>query len=68
MGHLKISSDVRHLKFKGVYEHQRKIRDTRPRVVESQTFYDTAEKIWESNVLPENFFHDQKRDMTSSVT
>ena len=25
------------------------------------------EDLRESNVLPDNFFHDQKRDMTSSV-
>ena len=26
------------------------------------------ENLHESNFLPDNFFHDQKRDMTSSVT
>ena len=49
---------MRHLKGKGAGdEHKRKSRETRP----------TAEKICKKE-MSYNFFHDQKRDVTSSVT
>ena len=33
----------------------------------TKSIFDAVEMCWESNVLPDIFFHDQKMDVTSSV-
>ena len=55
MGHSKnnqLTSPILNL---GGNEHERKIRETRPRTVDSQLLSHGRENLQESNVLPDNF-------------
>ena len=68
MGYLKKTVDVRHLKFKGVMNMNEKVARLGRGLKRVNLLSHGRENLQESNVLPDNFFHDQKRDMTSSAT
>ena len=68
MGHLKITSLRAAFKCKGVMNMSEEVGRVGRWLWRIDVSSHGRENLRESNVLPDNFSHDQNRDMTSSVT